>query len=856
MAILKFRGIYLEDFERLEEKDPDTRYLVLNPDGSVYGEYIGDKLIGTAERIKQLYEENPDTNAFTDAEKAKLAGIEEGAQVNTVNPEDLVADNISFDGSGTNYLVGEANVEGAIKELDTQVKSNADSSAVEISKKLDKETYQAQEVRSRVNFRGGIGTEYITNPGSLVIDTHALFGVNADKYVFAGEYYEGLLPSDGARLATRRYVDKVADKVAENKSSIDDIISGRQTVGKALTAVNLTNQERHAIQDLFSTRITAKYENEIISSIDEETTAVIDEIGGFSVKQLVRNNNFETSSDWEAAGHATNLVIANNEGSYIGSANGWSAMWQVYELPIRNGDKYYVSAEIMPPSDIVSGSPTNLIGFRYTNEGLSGQRSEGIKYWGAKANVWNKISRIITISYYQQGVEPIYFALRTYETAGLVKWRNPVLINLTELGLDHLTVEQVEYLLGNRHYPYGITNTKPSKLISVGENLFDWREFYDALKAVDPNNVEIVNKDGRECIKITNPRVYANAGIKLWQGKFAPNVRYRFSSYHLNEGTDWGASIGAVYTDGTLVGFAGDAYNSTWNQRVKDSRANSTIDYITIAYNSNTQVTYFDINALQLQMLDNPETGFIPYAEKEIELPSAYEDYGMPSLPNGVRDRIFRVGSSPDNSKWFYEKNVEKVILNGSENWIWYGSNVLENCITFSFTIGITHLGGSGGSIISGATIASHTFINASYWERDQEVYNFRNNGNIYFNIKKSRLVGYEDSWTSTEKVNAFKQWLQANPITVYYQLNEPQLTRIDDWNSQYLAYNYGREEIVDGEDNATPIYAVIRYYLDYVKQTETSSEIMGIQQATIQSLQSQLESIEARIKALENKVT
>lgn len=46
MAILKFRGIYLEDFEQLEVKDPNTRYIVLNPDGSVYGEYIGDKLIG------------------------------------------------------------------------------------------------------------------------------------------------------------------------------------------------------------------------------------------------------------------------------------------------------------------------------------------------------------------------------------------------------------------------------------------------------------------------------------------------------------------------------------------------------------------------------------------------------------------------------------------------------------------------------------------------------------------------------------------------------------------------------------------------------------------------------------------
>lgn len=46
MALLKFRGICLEDFEQLEVKDPNTRYLVFNRDRTVYGEYIGDKLIG------------------------------------------------------------------------------------------------------------------------------------------------------------------------------------------------------------------------------------------------------------------------------------------------------------------------------------------------------------------------------------------------------------------------------------------------------------------------------------------------------------------------------------------------------------------------------------------------------------------------------------------------------------------------------------------------------------------------------------------------------------------------------------------------------------------------------------------
>ena len=57
----------------------------------------------------------------------------------------------------------------------------------------------------------------------------------------------------------------------------------------------------------------------------------------------------------------------------------------------------------MPPSDIASGNESNLIGFRYTNAGLDGIRIEPISYWGAKANVWNKISGIITINLLSAG---------------------------------------------------------------------------------------------------------------------------------------------------------------------------------------------------------------------------------------------------------------------------------------------------------------------------------------------------------------------------------------------------------------------------------------------------------------------
>ena len=45
---------------------------------------LGDSEPLTAAQVKTLYESNPDTNAYTDDEKAKLAGIEAGAQANTV----------------------------------------------------------------------------------------------------------------------------------------------------------------------------------------------------------------------------------------------------------------------------------------------------------------------------------------------------------------------------------------------------------------------------------------------------------------------------------------------------------------------------------------------------------------------------------------------------------------------------------------------------------------------------------------------------------------------------------------------------------------------------------------------------
>lgn len=44
----------------------------------------------------------------------------------------------------------------------------------------------------------------------------------------------------------------------------------------------------------------------------------------------------------------------------------------------------------------------------------------------------------------------------------------------------------------------------------------------------------------------------------------------------------------------------------------------------------------------------------------------------------------------------------------------------------------------------------------------------------VFIRIAKSRLTGWSETWTSTQKVTAFKTWLAANPVTIIYQLDTP----------------------------------------------------------------------------------
>ena len=91
---------------------------------------VNDKkqAILTGADIKKSYEAQPDTNAFTDAEKAKLDGIEAGAQVNKVEDVQLAGESVLDASTKT------ANITAA--GIKTAYESNADTNAFTDAEKV------------------------------------------------------------------------------------------------------------------------------------------------------------------------------------------------------------------------------------------------------------------------------------------------------------------------------------------------------------------------------------------------------------------------------------------------------------------------------------------------------------------------------------------------------------------------------------------------------------------------------------------------------------------------------------------------------------------------------------------------
>lgn len=195
----------------------------------------------TPEDIKRWYEENPDTNAFTDAQKAKLAGISDGAEVNRV--DDVLVD-------GRSVLADDKKAKITQEDIKKAYEKNPDTNAFTDAEKADLATLKAwkpeaegdiannaaeiaeakqsiSELGDEVNTVAGRVTTLETNTAQLRTDVDAM----GERVTSAEQDITGL-----------------AQHVTQNET---DIHAARGAASTALTAVNnLTTRVNDNIRTL------------------------------------------------------------------------------------------------------------------------------------------------------------------------------------------------------------------------------------------------------------------------------------------------------------------------------------------------------------------------------------------------------------------------------------------------------------------------------------------------------------------------------------------------------------------------------------------------------------------------------
>ena len=186
--------------------------------------------------------------------------------------------------------------------------------------------------------------------------------------------------------------------------------------------------------------------------------------------------------------------------------------------------------------------------------------------------------------------------------------------------------------------------------------------------------------------------------------------------------------------------------------------------YLAIAINS-SKLSTTDVNGFKQWLSENPTTVVYELAEPWYEPIGAYG----------------------------------KIVLDGSEEWDYNGDR--GTAISFWTPIKGT---------ISGK-IHSNKFATNVTDSNDVELIRLSTMGNIAINIFKSRL--------STQDVNGFKQWLQQNPITVIYELAEPQYIDED------MRFNIATNSTIEYQSNVPMANTQFLPYRNELPLLESSTQ-------------------------------
>lgn len=278
----------------------------------------------TPEDIKRWYESNQDTNAFTDSEKAKLAGVSDGAEVNRV--DDVLVD-------GRSVLADDKKAKITPEDIKKAYEKNPNTNAFTDAEKADLATLKAwkptaegdiasnqaeiaeakqsiSELSNDVNAIGGRVTTLETNTTKLRTDVDAI----------------------GTRVTTTETdVTNLSKRVTKNET---DIHLAQGTADTALTATNelskKVNDNVRSIEGLESEKLpyNGATEDLFMGEYSIHTDEIISAGPRDGAHTTLNNNSIVFTDENNRSG---GVMFSNNIFSLSG-------MLEIYLQPVNGND--------------------------------------------------------------------------------------------------------------------------------------------------------------------------------------------------------------------------------------------------------------------------------------------------------------------------------------------------------------------------------------------------------------------------------------------------------------------------------------------------------------------------------------
>ena len=371
-------------------------------------------------------------------------------------------------------------------------------------------------------------------------------------------------------------------------------------------------------------------------------------------------------------------------------------------------------------------------------------------------------------------------------------------------------------------------------------------EFFNGIKSTGEIENKInIKSIGKNLAKISENNIFSKAGLVTYSiqenrifvysnnDKYTyqhisfkidlkPNTKYRLIAKKISSINNTNCAIN-IKSESNIFNYTGDATEENINRLFTTSNTSfATIQiFASLAIAQNNVVGFENIQIIEETELQTFEN----YEERNLLI----DNMVLSGFHNGIKDTIL-------NDK--YIKKVDKVVFNGSENWV---LNSLNSGIT------IFELVYKNGGISGQECIISDKF---SYGLNGKE--GIATNGDkIYISIMAAKL--------SSNDVAGFKKWLSSNNTTVYYPLQTEIITDFENIKGKLQSFKDGNIILENTIPPILTVNAPNTFSSSILTNSNNISNIVDIannNDNTVKENTKKIETINTNINAINGKIT